>query len=1343
MRVPLPNGITIEVDTNDPQEAQRIAANVYQRKFSVDRIPQGAAFGAEEASVMGDIGRGAVSGLVSAIEGVSTLPALATDLLADTNHAEKVADFYDKLKPATYTNAGTAAKFITQFAVPGTLAAKLARARKLKKPGEIAALAGTDFAVATQDVETLGDFFDIGPLKTTELEDLDGLERASAALGNRLKIAGEGAALILGIPAALKATAAGVGKASDAIASTEAIKKAAQLRTNPNSPFYKAPGKVDLENPGSIRKTANYLKKKLTFQGELPDRTVAELKALQAIEANVINHKMNRSMTEMDDALKILSRSGASDVEDHAVLEALNNALWSPVESQRKNWLNSLKSFDDKIDKLSFREKGLTRIGLPKLRTSKVSLFESARAFREQIDELSKSLINNKEFQLLDPELQGQLIKQIEGQVGYYGTRAYRMLKDPSYVPSPEQTRAAVNELTGLTNRAGNPITREEAVNILEQMSDRKNFQSARMNASMQFDEDVLRGVTQGVLKGRRLDTLPAVRDFLGEYTGDTEVLAHIQLPGGGYKKGPSRGVHFLTATERREGLLSKIRETVESQSKILTKAQYFRRLEKYNSTLPAEQQFLKNFDEVGEQAAITKEWTRIGGTGPGDAARYGSLDGKWAKTEFVRAFQDTPSQLLDSSLGRLYATFLGMKGISQMAKTVYSPITQIRNATTASFFALANGNFGKGKTLIDSAETVFSELANVHRQVPGSTGTRTAADAATQYDEYMDLGVVNTNVRQGEFEDLIKDADMYMNPGIAKYGGRKAINWFQDRRNTFANKLYQGSDDVWKIYSYEMERGRLADVFARNPNTKIPVTDAKNILEFGADVNPAALTEPQLEIFLKREAASIVRDTVPNYVRVPEFIRQLRKAPLGNFIAFPAEIIRTSGNILGRSLKELANEAPEIRSIGMRRLLGFTAVQGGIGGGLYTAGVALTGTDTDQVEAYKRSFAAPWDRNSQLIPVASDKTGKPTEYYNFSYTNPYDYLRRPFAGILNAYQGGMREEKDLDAVAMDMGSEFLREMFSPFASESIITEKTLDVVRNQTNFGRPIYDEGDPLGLKWAKGFAHFVEGLTPGILPVELSASGGASAYLDMEFRDFPKAVGMAFGADPVLGVKRSGEKIDPAGAMMEAFSGVKTIKPRVEKTLYYRGLEAANQVREATRILNSLARRSDVVDPEELTRAYIRSNEQRFKALRDLSISIDDARILGVRDTEIATQLKKANTPQYRAVMNKTFIPFFPSTATMVEAQREARNKISNPFYMPDIYQHQAQQFQRRFPSPSMPLPRGMSSLPPATPSPTFMPAAPATTAAPPSLFQPQPGRAAQALRQMELNKLFGIQ
>ena len=144
--------------------------------------------------------------------------------------------------------------------------------------------------------------------------------------------------------------------------------------------------------------------------------------------------------------------------------------------------------------------------------------------------------------------------------------------------------------------------------------------------------------------------------------------------------------------------------------------------------------------------------------------------------------------------------------------------------------------------------------------------------------------------------------------------------------------------------------------------------------------------------------------------------------------------------------------------------MVGSLTVDGALGAGLVTAGLTLTGSSREQLEAYKRSFAADYDRDSILIPVSTDKDGNIREVYNFSYTNPYDYLTRPARAVLNAVNDGVASEKDLTNIFMSSAWEGMIEAVAPFGSESIMTEKIFDLGRNQTRYGRSVWGEADPL---------------------------------------------------------------------------------------------------------------------------------------------------------------------------------------------------------------------------------------------------------------------------------------
>ena len=66
--------------------------------------------------------------------------------------------------------------------------------------------------------------------------------------------------------------------------------------------------------------------------------------------------------------------------------------------------------------------------------------------------------------------------------------------------------------------------------------------------------------------------------------------------------------------------------------------------------------------------------------------------------------------------------------------------------------------------------------------------------------------------------------------------------------------------------------------------------------------------------------AAQLAKNHYQNYNRVGDIVGDLAKLPIGNFFAFPSEIIRTMGNIGYRAAQELASGNPELQKKGMKR---------------------------------------------------------------------------------------------------------------------------------------------------------------------------------------------------------------------------------------------------------------------------------------------------------------------------------------------------------------------------------------------------------------------------------------
>ena len=93
---------------------------------------------------------------------------------------------------------------------------------------------------------------------------------------------------------------------------------------------------------------------------------------------------------------------------------------------------------------------------------------------------------------------------------------------------------------------------------------------------------------------------------------------------------------------------------------------------------------------------------------------------------------------------------------------------------------------------------------------------------------------------------------------------------------------------------------------------------------------NPFTGANKTLDDAIEEMAAWSIRNTYPTYSKVPPIIKAIRKLPLGNFVAFPAEIWRTSFNALELAMREISSSNTQIRQMGFRRILGAMTVFGG-----------------------------------------------------------------------------------------------------------------------------------------------------------------------------------------------------------------------------------------------------------------------------------------------------------------------------------------------------------------------------------------------------------------------------
>ena len=184
---------------------------------------------------------------------------------------------------------------------------------------------------------------------------------------------------------------------------------------------------------------------------------------------------------------------------------------------------------------------------------------------------------------------------------------------------------------------------------------------------------------------------------------------------------------------------------------------------------------------------------------------------------------------------------------------------------------------------------TLLQSNKHIKRYKHHLKGTRQQNDL---YEELLRLGVVNSNVRLGDLTRLLEDVNF--GETMTSDKGLRMLLKPLSKLKSVSQDLYTAEDDFWKIASWAMEKSRLeSNMLAKG------IKRGDVIKRGGVDITID-------DEFFKQEAADIVRNNIPNYDYVSDFVKSLRKLPIGNFVSFPAEIVRTGTNIVRRGLREI-----------------------------------------------------------------------------------------------------------------------------------------------------------------------------------------------------------------------------------------------------------------------------------------------------------------------------------------------------------------------------------------------------------------------------------------------------
>jgi len=1211
-------------------------------------------------------GAGLASGIIKIPEGIISLGAELIDLGADSDTAASVEEFFDKINifedTAEERTIGKLTEAITQIAVPGGIGFKAANAaarkmtnkalrakrnnvyldfgKKGKTPDLIklrtglqkvnnlnkssrykrfalavtGGAAGEGLVVDTEEIGTFGDMFE-GPTMLNRDESLSGREDASRKLMNRFRFGTES---LLVTPFAF-----GVG------ATAKSLAKRGKDLAYSSSQFERFIDK--------------YIRATFSPRGNLPDEVFKSEMLKQGLKTrdSYRAKQIVGNITKIIDGIFPVSQEIADKTIKSQKLKFVKDVNEVLLDGDLAEGIDSkkLKNIVDKLD-------------IKNVSKEQQELLESSlNAGRGELNNLINILeqTSGGAGKGAQGELKELFKKRLEGYVGntfkIFETKSNLFNMFRKYQPTDESYKAAVKVFMGSGLR-----TEQEAREIIDQiLGQAQKMKKPKPLPNFKYTEKSIEtGKRRTVDIGLGADASgtaaekKALRELFGEIKDPRFTLFN--------------GMTNLSGLARTSAYLKEIQAKNADVQARGGRGFFWNSSEEAGEKLDIKNtniEIVKMDDVLGEIDATKNLINPLSGTyttreiaeGIKTANNVmGSLQG------FVRGTKEMTGA--EKGVSWFYRNLLLFpKGISQMAKTIFSIPTHLRNFFSAGAFSAANGLLFEGLQNPKLLKEAFQQGIDVSGLLKAGANSPLAQ---REYRDLLELGVTNSQVQLGDLISLLRDTNAGGSMmGIDNVLGRMFKKF--KKVGEFLQGKYMAEDDTFKITNFVVELDRIIKTGAKRAGMSLD--DFKKTLKQNVGPDGVPIRNEKLWA-LKNEAADIVKNTVPNYAFVGEVVKTARLLPIGNFMSFPSEIIRTSTNIAQQGIKEMSH-IPEkgVRVIGsnlgltvkevlqdgtervvknsaltdgsfatgFKRLMGMSTTLAGIPIAVTEGAKALYDVADDEIEAMRR-FVPDWSKNSTLVPIRDDD-GE-LRYIDFSHSNAYDLMARPFRTLINNIQEGREDGDTLLKGFVNGTMEASGEIMNPFISESIWTEAMADLfVRGgRTAEGRQLYTDQTSAGDKMAIQFMHLGNALAPS-------------------YKQFLRLGQASFGTPD-----KRGEVLD-IGPELAGFMGLRAIKVDPLRSMGFKIAQYQTGIRNARReftggVFGLL--KGGAVSEEDVIERYIASNKARFEVQKDMYKNLKAAEVLGETPSDLQKTFKERqiSSKNYNYLNQGIFEPYFPS-------------------------------------------------------------------------------------------------
>ena len=542
-------------------------------------------------------------------------------------------------------------------------------------------------------------------------------------------------------------------------------------------------------------------------------------------------------------------------------------------------------------------------------------------------------------------------------------------------------------------------------------------------------------------------------------------------------------------------------------------------------------------------------------------------------------------------------------KSLVQAGKTVGGPFTHARNFSSGAITTVYLGNIAiPPKELAKAIRTAYRTVQpqffgpnrpglNISAAKPRMYGANTTdprklvggkefieEGGNSLYRFLLDEGMVNSSARAREVELLISDT--------AKTGFlQKVYKRLGDKTQKFlkgAQELYIAEDDAWKIFNFFGESYRIRKAYeAALKKGLIKLKDVP-----GGSVD-------SIEILQK--AASHVRNMLPNYNYVSPFVKGVRKSPLGNFVGWTSEQIRTFPNAVRQALSEIND--PIFAKMGWQRLVGMGTTLTTLPPLAVWGFMQAYGFTEKKLDAL-REFLPQFSRRSTILPIYENGKYK---YIDFNRGFFYETLIAPFQTLFTVIEENP-DKAMMPLLAEGMGRATAKIM-EPFIGEAIWVGAWTDIfVRGgEDRLGTRVWNPEDDPGDKVVKTMQHLAEnfsvGSTRAFNRIISALSGQTINCVEYEL------------PDELLGLL--GFRVAPLD---------------IERSLNFKLNEFMTMERNQRGLMLEKTRTGDPVEGDKLIRQMIEANEKRYEAFNSIRRTIDAALFLGIPEDKIRDVFKR---------------------------------------------------------------------------------------------------------------------